>query len=163
MQLLTLAGNARNHTTQGEESLAALEREAERLRAEIGQARNEQETLGIESGQAHLRFESAAGALERLETEIAAFREIAASQARGRKAPSARSPTSCAASKPPLPAAATPLESLIRNHSYSTDSCASCSSPALSETAAPGRPRWLIFLKSAAAHESRGRRVLARN
>ena len=31
MHLLTLAGNARNHTAQGEESLAALEREAERL------------------------------------------------------------------------------------------------------------------------------------
>ena len=75
MQLLTLAGNARNHTTQSEESLAALEREAERLHAEIGQARNEQETLGIESGQAHLRFESAADALKRLEGEIAALRE----------------------------------------------------------------------------------------
>jgi chromosome segregation protein len=85
MQLLTLAGNARNHTAQGEESLAALEREAERLRAEIGQARNEQETLGIESGQAHLRFESAADALKRLEGEIAALRETTAGQARRRK------------------------------------------------------------------------------
>ena len=40
MQLLTLAGNARSHTAQGEESLAALEREAERLEAEMRQARN---------------------------------------------------------------------------------------------------------------------------
>ena len=47
MHLLTLAGNARNHTAQGEESLAALEREAERLEAEMGQARNEQENLGV--------------------------------------------------------------------------------------------------------------------
>ena len=39
MHLLTLAGNARNYTVQGEESLAALEREAERLQAEMGQAR----------------------------------------------------------------------------------------------------------------------------
>jgi chromosome segregation protein len=75
MHLLTLAGNSRNHTTQSEESLAALEREAERLHAEIGQARNEQENLGIESGQAHLRFESAADALKRLEGEIAVLRE----------------------------------------------------------------------------------------
>ncbi len=44
---------------QGEESLAALEREAERLQAEMGQARNEQENLGVESGQARLSFESA--------------------------------------------------------------------------------------------------------
>src|ERR1039458_7650690 len=59
MHLLTLAGNARSFTAQGEESLASLEREAERLHAEMGQARNEQENLGVESGQARLRFESA--------------------------------------------------------------------------------------------------------
>ena len=75
MHLLTLAGNARNYTAQGEESLAALEREAERLASEIGQARNEQENLGVESGQARQRFESAAEALKRLESEIAALRE----------------------------------------------------------------------------------------
>ncbi len=45
MHLLTLAGNARNSTAQAEESLAALEREAERLNAEMTQARNEQEIL----------------------------------------------------------------------------------------------------------------------
>ena len=39
MHLLTLAGNARNSTAQAEESLAALEREAERLEAEMSQAR----------------------------------------------------------------------------------------------------------------------------
>jgi chromosome segregation protein len=41
MHLLTLAGNARNSTAQAEESLAALEREAERLNSEMSQARNE--------------------------------------------------------------------------------------------------------------------------
>jgi chromosome segregation protein len=121
MHLLTLAGNARNHTTQAEESLASLEREAERLRAEIGQARNEQETLGVESGQAHLRFESAADALKRLESEIAELRETLqtrraeesaqrtlANQLRGEQASIAGRRDS--------------LEALIRNHSYSTDS-----------------------------------------
>ena len=44
--LLTLAGNARNLTAQAEESLAALEREAERLEAEMGQARNERGESG---------------------------------------------------------------------------------------------------------------------
>src|ERR1022692_993056 len=67
MHLLTLAGNARNHTAQGEESLAALEREAERLEAEMGQARNELENLGAQGGEARLRYESAAEALKRLE------------------------------------------------------------------------------------------------
>src|SRR5580658_3446703 len=75
MHLLTLSGNARNYTAQAEESLAALEREAERLYAEMGQARNEQESLGVESGQVKLRFESAADALLRLEGEIGALRE----------------------------------------------------------------------------------------
>ena len=68
MHLLTLAGNARNSTAQAEESLAALEREAERLEAEMRQARNEQESLGVQSGQARLRFESAAETLKRLES-----------------------------------------------------------------------------------------------
>jgi len=75
MHLLTLAGNARNHTAQAEESLAALEREAERLNAEMNQARNEQENLGVERGQVKLRFESAADALKRLEGEITTLRE----------------------------------------------------------------------------------------
>jgi chromosome segregation protein len=74
MNLLTLAGNARNHTAQGEESLAALEREAERLQAEMGQARNEFENLGVQNGQARQKFETAAEALKRLEGEIAALR-----------------------------------------------------------------------------------------
>jgi chromosome segregation protein len=121
MHLLTLAGNTRNFVTQGEESLAALEREAERLHAEMGQARNEQENLGIESGQARLRFESAGDELKRLEDEIASLRETLqtkrteenakrthANQLRGEQAAVAGRRDS--------------LEALIRNHSYSTDS-----------------------------------------
>jgi chromosome segregation protein len=120
MQLLTLAGNARNHTAQAEESLAALEREAERLAAEMGQARNEQEKLGVESGQARQRYESAAGELKRLESEIAALREglqsrrteenaerTRANQLRGEQAAAAGRRDS--------------LEALIRNYGYSTD------------------------------------------
>ncbi len=50
MHLLTLSGNARNYIAQGEESLAALEREAERLEAEMGQARIEQREPGRAEG-----------------------------------------------------------------------------------------------------------------
>jgi chromosome segregation protein len=120
MHLLTLAGNARNHTAQGEESLAALEREAERLHAEIGQARNEQENLNIESGQARARYDSAAGALKRLEAEIAALRETLQAR-RGEenslraRANQLRSDQAAAAGRRDS------LEALIRNHSYSTD------------------------------------------
>jgi chromosome segregation protein len=121
MQLLTLAGNARNHTSQGEESLAALEREAERLNAEIGQARNEQEHLGIESGQAHLRFESAADALKRLENEIAELREQLQTRRAEENAQRTRA-NQLRGEQAALAGRRDNLESLIRNHSYSTDS-----------------------------------------
>jgi chromosome segregation protein len=121
MHLMTQAGNARNHTAQAEESLAALEREAQRLDAEMGQARNEQENLGVESGQARLRFESAADALKRLEGEISALRETLqakrADEAGQRtRANQLRSEQAAAAGRRDS------LQALIRNHSYSTDS-----------------------------------------
>jgi len=121
MQLLTLAANARNHTTQSEESLAALEREAERLHAEIGQARNEQESLGVERGQAHLRFESAADALKRLEDEIAALREQLQTR-RSEENAKRTSINQLRGEQATVAGRRDSLESLIRNHSYSTDS-----------------------------------------
>ncbi len=121
MHLLTLAGNARNCTAQSEESLAALEREAERLEAEMGQSRNELENLGVQSGQARLSFESASETLKRLEGEIAALREASARPAAPKRTPCAPAPTSCAASMRQLAGRRDSLEALIRNHSYSTD------------------------------------------
>jgi chromosome segregation protein len=120
MHLLTLAGNARNGTAQAEESLAALEREAERLEAEMSQSRNEQESLGVQSGQAKLRFESAAETLKRLETEIAELRESLQTR-RGEenslraRANQLRSEHATAIGRRDS------LDSLIRDHSYSTE------------------------------------------
>jgi chromosome segregation protein len=120
MHLMTLAGNARNHTAQGEESLAALEREAERLEAEMGQARNELENLGAQSGEARLRLASAAEALKRLESEIASLRETlqtrrAEENALRTRANQLRGELATAAGRRDA------LQSLIRNHGYSTD------------------------------------------
>ncbi len=120
MQPLTLAGNARNYTAQGEESLAALEREADRLEAEMGQARNEKENLGVEGGLARGRYESAAEALKRLESEINALREQlqtrrADDNTQRARANQLRSEQAAAAGRRDS------LESLIRNHSYSSD------------------------------------------
>ena len=137
MHLLTLAGNARNHTAHDEESLAALEREAERLDAEMGQAKNELENLGVQSGQARTRSDSAADALRRLEGEIAALREglqarraeenalrARANQLRGEQASVAGKRDS--------------LGALIRNHGYSTDTVRRLLKPgALAEGMAP--------------------------
>ena len=103
MHLLTLAANARNHTAQGEESLAALEREADRLEAEIGQARNELENLGVQSGQARMRFESAAESLDvGWKLRFRLF-ECNCRPAAPKKASSAPRPINCAASRQPWP------------------------------------------------------------
>ena len=121
MHLLTQAGNARNHTAQAEESLAALEREAERLQNEMTQARRELESLGVETGQARFRFESAGDALRRLEGEIAKVREElnarrAEENSQRSLANQLRSEQAAAAGRRDS------LQALIRNHGYSTDS-----------------------------------------
>ncbi len=120
MNLLTLAGNARNHTAQGEESLAALEREAERLQAELGQARKEQETLRAQSSEARRKFESAAEALKRLESEIAALRETL--QARRTEENTQRTRANeLRSEQATVTGRRESLEALIRNHGYSSD------------------------------------------
>ncbi|HWG21869.1 MAG TPA: chromosome segregation protein SMC [Terracidiphilus sp.] len=121
LHLLTLAGNARNATAQAEESLAALEREAERLEAEMRQSRNELESLGIQSGQARLSFDSSTETLKRLESEIAALRENL--QARRAEENGVRARANQLRSEhASLEGRHNSLESLIRNHSYSTNS-----------------------------------------
>ncbi|MGD0938731.1 MAG: chromosome segregation protein SMC [Terracidiphilus sp.] len=120
MHLLTLAGNARNHTAQSEENLAALEREAERLEAEMGQARNELENLSVQSGKARDGFESAAETLKRLEGEIASLRE--ALQARRAEESALRTRVNqLRGEQATVAGRRDSLQSLIRNHSYSTD------------------------------------------
>jgi len=120
MHLLTLAGNARNHTIQGEESLAALEREAERLQGEMGQAQNELENLGVESGQSRLRFETAVDALKRLEAEIAALRESLQARRAEETAMRARA-NQLRSEQATVAGRSNSLQALIRDHSYSTD------------------------------------------
>jgi chromosome segregation protein len=120
MHLLTLAGNARNSTAQAEESLAALEREAERLSAETNQGRNEQESLGVQSGQARLKFESAAETLRRLEGEISELRETL--QARRSEEGAARARANQLRSdQAGVAGRRDSLLSLIKDHSYSTE------------------------------------------
>ena len=152
MHLLTLAGNARNSTAQAEESLSALEREAERLTAEINQAKIELENHGVERGQARMRFESAAETLKRLEAEIAALREslqarrneetalrTRANQLRGQHAGTEGRKNS--------------IEALIRDHSYSTDTVRRLLKPgALGESVAPVGTL-ADFLEVSGAHE----------
>ncbi len=120
MQLLQQAAQARNQTAQAEESLAALEREASRLAAEISAARRDLDALGAERGQLSMNFESVTATLERLEQEIAQLRsEISAKRAEESEAK--RRGDQLRAEHATLTGRRNSLESLIRDHSYSTD------------------------------------------
>ena len=120
MHLLTLAGNARNFTAQAEESLAALEREAERLSAEMEQARNEVESLDARSSESKLRYESATTELKRLEDEIAALRASLQSHRAQENALRART-NQLRSEHASTSGRRNSLEALIRDHSYSTE------------------------------------------
>ena len=152
MHLLTLAGNARNNTAQGEESLAALEREADRLEAEMGQARNELENISVEAGQSRLRFDSATEALKRLEAEIAALRESLQARRAEENALRARA-NQLRSEHATVAGRHNSLEALIRNHSYSTDTVRRLLKPgALGEGHSPVGTL-ADFLEVSGAHE----------
>jgi chromosome segregation protein len=120
MHLLTQCGNSRNYIGQGEESLAALEREAQRLEAEMGQAQNELGNLGVQRRLSHKHFESAAEALRRLEGEIASLRESL--QARHAEENALRANANRLRNEQATVAGrCNSLEALIRNHGYSSD------------------------------------------
>ena len=120
VHLLTLSGNARNYIAQGEESLAALDREAERLGGEIGQARNELERLGVESEQSRSRFESADADVKRLELEIGALRETLQAKRAEENARRAHA-NQLRGEQAAVEGRRDSLTSLIRNHGYATD------------------------------------------
>src|SRR5580658_1948122 len=153
MHLLTQAGNARNQMTQSEESLAALEREADRLEMEMSRARTEREHLGVEGGQARLRFESAAEALKRLEGEIAEVRD--ALQARRAEEDSLRTRANELRGEfATADGRRNSLEALIRTHGYATDSVRRLLKPAaLAQGMAPVGTL-ADFVEVSGAHEA---------
>jgi len=137
MHLLTLASNARNHTTHDEESLAAMEREAERLETEMSQARMELNTLGEQSGEARQRFESATDALKRLEGEIASLRESLQTR-RGEENILRAHANQLRGEQASVAGRRDALQSLIRDHGYSSDTVRRLLKPgALAEGMAP--------------------------
>ncbi|MGC2636987.1 MAG: chromosome segregation protein SMC [Acidobacteriaceae bacterium] len=119
-QLLSQVGQVRNQITQGEESLASLERESDRLSLEMDAARRDLEALGVERGQVSLTFESVTERLHRVEGEIASLRaEIEARRAD--EGDARRHADQLRAEHATLSGRRNSLESLIREHSYSTD------------------------------------------
>src|ERR1700677_4312129 len=120
MQLLTQAGHARNQTMHAEESLAALEQDAERLGGEISAASGELASLGQERGQASLKFESVTEQLQRLESEMAALRAETETR-RSEESATKLEGDRLRAEMATLTGRRNSLQSLIREHSYSTD------------------------------------------
>ena len=153
MYLLTMTGNARNHMAQAEESLAALEREAERLGSEMSQAQIELAELGARSGESNLRFQSANEALRRLEDEIALVRETMQSH-RGEESALRARAIQLRGEQATAAGRRNSLEALIRNHGYSTDTVRRLLKPgALGQGAAPVGTL-ADFLEVSGAHES---------
>ncbi|WP_263354436.1 chromosome segregation protein SMC [Acidicapsa acidisoli] len=120
MHLLSLAGAARNQTSQAEDALAALEREAQRLEGEMEQARAEAANLGAERGQASLRFEGATQGLKQLESEIVEQREALTVQ-RQQEAVLRQRANQLRGEQAALIGRRNSLDAVIKNHSYSTE------------------------------------------
>ena len=125
MQLLTQAGHARNQTMHAEESLSALEQDAERLASEIHAASGELASLGSERGQASLKFESVTEQLQRLESELATLRTETETR-RSEESAIKLEVDKFRAEMATLTGRRNSLQALIREHSYSTDTGASC-------------------------------------
>src|SRR6202166_3916380 len=120
LQLLSQAGHARNQTMHAEESLTALEQDAERLAGEIHAASNELASLGSERGQASLKFESVTEQLQRLESEMIALRADTETK-RGEESATKLEVDRLRSEMATLTGRRNSLQSLIREHSYSTD------------------------------------------
>src|ERR1700722_18734534 len=120
MQLLTQAGHARNQTMHAEESLTALEQDAERLASEISAASTELASLGQERGQASLKFESVTEQLQRLEGELVTLRAETETR-RSEESAAKLEGDRLRAEMATLTGRRNSLQSLIREHSYSTD------------------------------------------
>lgn len=117
---MTQANQVRNQISQGEASLEGFQREAERLATERAGVHGELEKLGVERGQVSLNFASASTALQDTEAELTTLRASLETQ-RTEEASSRRQADQLRAEQATLQGRRNSLESLIREHSYSTD------------------------------------------
>ena len=120
LALVQRIAQTRNEETQAAAALAGLDREAERLLTESDRARQELATLGLERGQVKLTFEDVTTRLKRLEAELTDHR-TQLDQARQQEAASRRKGDQLRGEQATLNGRRNALESLIREHSYSTE------------------------------------------
>jgi chromosome segregation protein len=113
--------NLRNLLTQSEERMAAADREAQRLQAEIATATAQAETFGGERGQLAIEFESASQRIASLTREISETRDLLELKRRDElegksRLDSLRAEYATALGKK------SSLEAVIAEHGYSTES-----------------------------------------
>ncbi len=120
MQLMHRISQVHREEAQAAEALAGLDREAQRLQAESEQARHELEHLGRQRGQVSLSFESVTDRLKRLEAEIAQLR-LDLDKTRREEMETRRRGDHLRAEAATLTGRRNSLESLIRDHSYSSE------------------------------------------
>ncbi len=82
MEVVASASNLRNQLTQSEERLAGVDREAQRLQAEIAAANSQAEAFGGRRGQLALEFETVSQRVAALGEEIARARQSLESKRR---------------------------------------------------------------------------------
>jgi len=115
------ASNLRNQLTQSQERLASIDREEQRLRAEITTATAQSETFGGQRGQLALEFETVSQRVNTIAVEIASLRNSLESKRNEerdtkRHLDSIRSEYATALGKKGS------LEAVIAEHGYSTES-----------------------------------------
>jgi chromosome segregation protein len=120
MQTMQRAAQANNEIAQAEAALSGLDRENERLENEQKQAHEDLAALGQQRGQVRLTFESVTERLKRLEAEILDLRHTLEAK-RLEETQSRRRGDELRAEMATLMGRRSSLESLIREHSYSTD------------------------------------------
>jgi chromosome segregation protein len=121
MQSVASAAALRNHLTQAEERLAAVDREAQRLQAEIATANAQVEAFGGQRGQLALEFETVSQRVSGLSEEIQQTRQLIESKRREEteakvRLDGLRAEYASAIGK------RSSLEAVIAEHGYSTES-----------------------------------------
>ncbi len=121
MDAVSAASNVRNRIVQAEERMAALERDAHRLESEIAAANQQVETFGGQRGQISFEFESAQQKVTGLVAQIAETRGQLEEKRRA-EAEGKRQLDRMRAEFATCQGKRASLESIIREHGYSTES-----------------------------------------
>jgi chromosome segregation protein len=121
LESVAAISDLRNQLTQAEERMAAADREAQRLQAEMAVARAQAETFGGERGQLAIEFESVSQRISTLSEEIAQTRELLERKRREEKESKNHLDTLRAEFATALGKRGS-LEAVIAEHGYSTES-----------------------------------------